>query len=469
MAECKLANYVRTTIATATVAVDATTFDATDGTVFPALGAGDYFYLVLVRASDNAKEIVKVTDVTTDTLTVVRAQESTTALALTAGDRCEVWLTAAALEDRFDLKVPIAAIVNDLTTGGTAVPLSAEQGKTLKTAVDAKVATAAIVDNVTSTDTNKPLSANQGKVLKTAVDLKVATADVQNVLTSTETTKPLSAAQGKVLADRMEFQAKRQTVLSGETNSSGRADFLTYTGKTVTLDTTAADLVLSAAAGYDARGPVDIVGVIDADLTWTDPDLTDNTTNYLYLDYDATNGWTVGATVLEPEYATDEPVTPSTGQHWFDLTTFKMMVYDGADWDEEARVMVGEAVTDASGNVTSTVCYALRGYYDSGENSSNLANTSTILTNSLGYRWQHVGFRAYARQKAGKTWVPFHVVGLSAGAVYGSSIAQITLNTCRIRTEDYTTQAAEHGVSQGGYDTNFQVVQDIRVIAQRIW
>jgi len=46
---------------------------------------------------------------------------------------------------------------------------------------------------------------------------------------------PEELPSGDTLAgDRMEFQGKRQTVLSGETNSSGRADFLTYTGKTVT-------------------------------------------------------------------------------------------------------------------------------------------------------------------------------------------------------------------------------------------
>lgn len=43
----------------------------------------------------------------------------------------------AGLQAAIDAKVATSAIVNDLTTGGATVPLSAEQGKTLKTQVDA--------------------------------------------------------------------------------------------------------------------------------------------------------------------------------------------------------------------------------------------------------------------------------------------------------------------------------------------
>ena len=41
------------------------------------------------------------------------------------------------LQAAIDAKIATSAIVNDLTTGGATVPLSAEQGKTLKTQVDA--------------------------------------------------------------------------------------------------------------------------------------------------------------------------------------------------------------------------------------------------------------------------------------------------------------------------------------------
>lgn len=62
-------------------------------------------------------------------------------------------------------------VVNDLTTGGVDVPLSAEQGKTLNTS---KISITDIVDNLTSTDSNKPLSAKQGNVLSNAIALNFA-------------------------------------------------------------------------------------------------------------------------------------------------------------------------------------------------------------------------------------------------------------------------------------------------------
>lgn len=51
-----------------------------DGSKFPALGAGEFFYATLFF-EDGTNEIVKVTARSTDTMTIVRAQESTTARA----------------------------------------------------------------------------------------------------------------------------------------------------------------------------------------------------------------------------------------------------------------------------------------------------------------------------------------------------------------------------------------------------
>lgn len=68
------------------------------GARFPSLGAGDYFYATLIDASNNL-EIVKCTARATDVLTVVRAQESTTARSFSTGDRIELRVTAAGLVD----------------------------------------------------------------------------------------------------------------------------------------------------------------------------------------------------------------------------------------------------------------------------------------------------------------------------------------------------------------------------------
>jgi hypothetical protein len=65
-----------------------------EGARFPTLSAGDYFFATLIDTSNNL-EIVKVTARSTDTLTVVRAQDGTTARAYSTNDRFELRPTAA--------------------------------------------------------------------------------------------------------------------------------------------------------------------------------------------------------------------------------------------------------------------------------------------------------------------------------------------------------------------------------------
>lgn len=74
------------------------TLESGEGALFPSLSSGEYFYGTLADGNDNL-EIVKVTARTSDTLTVVRGQDNTTARAYTAGDRFELRPVAAALSD----------------------------------------------------------------------------------------------------------------------------------------------------------------------------------------------------------------------------------------------------------------------------------------------------------------------------------------------------------------------------------
>jgi hypothetical protein len=67
---------------------------AGEGARFPTLSAGDYFYATLIDTTNNL-EIVKVTARSTDTMTVVRAQDNTTARAFSTNDRFELRPTAA--------------------------------------------------------------------------------------------------------------------------------------------------------------------------------------------------------------------------------------------------------------------------------------------------------------------------------------------------------------------------------------
>mgnify|MGYP003627944084 FL=1 len=65
---------------------------------FPATASPNYFYATLIDGSNNI-EVVRCTARSSDVLTVIRAQESTSARAFSTGDRIELRITAQGLED----------------------------------------------------------------------------------------------------------------------------------------------------------------------------------------------------------------------------------------------------------------------------------------------------------------------------------------------------------------------------------
>jgi len=77
----------------------ATSITLDDVSEFPVLAGGDYTYVTLANAAATKIEIIKVTAINTGTkvLTVVRAQDSTSAAAFDDGDICELRITAALL------------------------------------------------------------------------------------------------------------------------------------------------------------------------------------------------------------------------------------------------------------------------------------------------------------------------------------------------------------------------------------
>lgn len=97
------------------------TLDSGQGARFPTLGAGDYFFGTIVDTSNNL-EIVKVTARSTDSMTVVRAQDDTTATAFAIGDRLELRPTAALFEDIID-NASVDGVTSN-STSGTAMTIS---------------------------------------------------------------------------------------------------------------------------------------------------------------------------------------------------------------------------------------------------------------------------------------------------------------------------------------------------------
>lgn len=89
----QLKNNATTTTAAAISASDlSVTVASGTGALFPILGGSDYFYAT-IQSVNNLYEIVKVTARVNDTMTIVRAQEGTTALYFAANSRFEIRVT----------------------------------------------------------------------------------------------------------------------------------------------------------------------------------------------------------------------------------------------------------------------------------------------------------------------------------------------------------------------------------------
>ncbi|WP_082728018.1 hypothetical protein [Burkholderia mayonis] len=119
----KLTNNAVSTLASAlTASATSLAVMPGDGAKYPALGAGDWFPLTVVK-SDGSFEIMRCTAIATDTLTVARAQEGTVALAFNAGDRVELRWTARAFQTLWDSAESRVLRSGDTMSGALNVPL----------------------------------------------------------------------------------------------------------------------------------------------------------------------------------------------------------------------------------------------------------------------------------------------------------------------------------------------------------
>jgi hypothetical protein len=114
----KLKNNATGILATSISASDTgLVLQAGNGAAFSALGAGEYFYATLASAGGTL-EIVKVTARVGDTMTVLRAQEGTSAAGFAAGSRLEQRVTAQSVIDA--VGDVVASQVGFTPTGGIA-------------------------------------------------------------------------------------------------------------------------------------------------------------------------------------------------------------------------------------------------------------------------------------------------------------------------------------------------------------
>jgi hypothetical protein len=162
----KFTNNATSTLASGISAVATSLTVATgQGARFPSLGAGDYFYCTLANTSGTV-EIVKVTARSTDTFTVTRAQDGTSAASWLAGDKVELRLVAASLND-----IPKLDEVNTFSQAQTfsAAPiLSALTGLVKGNGASASTAAVAGTDYLAPPSGTALLKANSGGALANA-------------------------------------------------------------------------------------------------------------------------------------------------------------------------------------------------------------------------------------------------------------------------------------------------------------
>ena len=128
------------------------------GSLFPSLAAGEFFFATLVDSSNNL-EIVRVTGRSNDVLTVVRAQDGTAARAFIGGDRFELRPVAAAmaalLQDAKDYSDASAgAALNAHITDPTAAHMASAVGFTPTGGIAATDVQAAIAELDSETPSN---------------------------------------------------------------------------------------------------------------------------------------------------------------------------------------------------------------------------------------------------------------------------------------------------------------------------
>ena len=88
-----------TTFLASNINASATSITVVDASSFPTLGAGDHTLVTLATPTNDTKEIVKCTAIVGNTLTVIRAQEGTTAASFTTADRAQIRITAQLFRD----------------------------------------------------------------------------------------------------------------------------------------------------------------------------------------------------------------------------------------------------------------------------------------------------------------------------------------------------------------------------------
>jgi hypothetical protein len=168
------------------------------GARFPTITGSDYFLATLCQISGGAEvnfEIVKVTARSTDTFTIVRAQEGTTGLAYNAGDKVELRLTKGTMEGLQVATVPAAAW-SIKTTTYTAVTGDYLMANTTSAAFTITLPATPSANHVVNicdyagkfATNNLTIGRNASKIMSLSEDMVISTNNISITLTYIDST-----------------------------------------------------------------------------------------------------------------------------------------------------------------------------------------------------------------------------------------------------------------------------------------
>jgi len=233
------------------------------------------------------------------------------------------------------------------------------------------------------------------------------------------------------------FSSFRQGLISYQENSLGQPQFLLPSGTAVELNVSPTPTVATFAhlgANYLQ------VFKVGNQSRWTT--ITPGVNNFLYWDISLLNGEvTTGVTTRQPIISATEPQDVSDDQHWFDLTTTTMKVWDAARslWRQRVRVFAGVV---RNGNLTTIDQYTkgsqvglnedtLSGFLLLDENGKLIRKPSgEILTSST---------QVMVKTTSGTSGVTANPVGQHVFAQAGSPIPKFT--AVKISGEDKVSTA----------------------------
>lgn len=328
----KFANNARTTLATS-INDSTTTVVVTDGSLFPAAGAGDYFFATIETPDGTVREIVKVTARATHTLTVIRGQDNTTAIAALAGCKVELRLNAGAITawledaatgtarsekkfsgdgvttafvftgmvitDPLNLSIHVDGIYQSyilgdytLSDNGTDTTITFDEAPALATDNIVMLGMAQVASGAASAVDS--VNSQTGDVVLDADDID-DTSTTNKFATAAELSKLAGIASGAtVYTDEMARDVIGATLVQGS-------------NVTITVDDAANTITIAAAGGGGGGGAVDSVNGATGTVVLDLDDIGDGTTNKGYTSTEKTklDGIASGATVYTDEMAQD--------------------------------------------------------------------------------------------------------------------------------------------------------------------